>query len=144
MLDDRCQQRKHVDVGARPGADLAFIFWIGQRLIGLRRVGHFVLVVEDDTGALREAEPMAIGMAQIVGDAFFERAGGNGLEESLLISGPQAARIDGKEDVGRAVRALASDPLNEDIRGILDAVDRDPSGLLEIRVKPLISVIVAR
>ena len=58
------------------------------------------------------------------------------------LGAPQAARVDGEQEVGRAVRAFRLDPLDQGIALAFDAVDLDPGFLGEVRIERFVGLIV--
>ncbi len=140
--DDRGHQRQVVDVRRGADADLALVGRIGQRLVGLRRARHPVLGVEDHPRALRQAVPVAVRVPKVLGDALGQHLRMHRLQQVLAIGEPDAAGVDGQEDVGRAVGALGLHPGDQLLRRALDAVDRDAGRLGEVAVERLVGVVV--
>jgi hypothetical protein len=65
------------------------------------------------------------GAAQMGRNALFQQLGLDRREQAELVGLGQARRIDGDEDVGRAVGALVADALQQFVFLALDAVDLD-------------------
>ncbi|MNT30448.1 hypothetical protein D3C72_1662430 [compost metagenome] len=126
-------------------ADLALPLGVGQVFIagdiaGLDRG----LVVGDHAAARREAEPLAIGIAVVGGDARFKHLGLDRREHAGLLGPPQPADIDGDEHVGRAVGAFIADALQQRVFLAFDAVDLDAGLLGEVGVQRLVRLVVPR
>ena len=112
--------------------DLALVLGISQFDVGLRRVGHVGLVIEDDASALREAEPLVVGVLQVVGDPGLQDRAVDGLQDTGGLRALEPRSVDGQKDVGRAVRALGLHPRDQLVGVAFDPVDGDAGHLFEV------------
>ena len=167
VIDERAHQREVVDAGGRAHANAPVPFRVGEILVRLEFSGpDLCLVVGDDPGARRKAEPLAAGLAQVFGNSLLQRGreaepvavrvavvGRNArlqharlerCEHARLLGPPQPADVDGDEHIGRAIGALAPDALQQRVFLALDAVDLDAGLLGEVGVKRFVGLVMPR
>ena len=125
-------------------ADLPLVLRIGQVEVGLRRIGHVRLVIENDPRPLREAEPLVVGILQVGRNARFQHVAVDGLQDPGVLGPLQPRGIDRQQHVGGAVRTLGLHPRDQLVGIALDPVDGDPGHLLEVGIEPLVGVVMAR
>jgi hypothetical protein len=80
----------------------------------------------------------------LAGIAARQRVRLDGREDAGVVGAPEAPGVDGDDDVGGAVRALAEDALDEFVRAGLDEVDLDPGRLGEGVEQGRVGVVVTR
>lgn len=83
-------------------------------------------------------------MAQVFGQAFLKHRRIHGREDAGLLGAPQAAGVDGDEQVRRAELALGFDALDQRVGISLDAIDLDAGFPREILIERKVGVIMAR
>ena len=142
--DHRGHHREVVGARGRAGTDHALVGRVGERLVGLRRVRHPVLGVEDHPGALRHAVPVAVGVTQVLGDPLVQHLGMHRAEQTVLVGQPDSPGVHRQEDVGGAVRAFGLHPGDQLLGGALDAVHLDTGLGGEVAVEMLVGVVVPR
>src|SRR5262249_41633589 len=125
-------------------AYLALVFRVGEIGIGLYVGGRGIaLAADDDTGARREAEPIALGIAQVRGHARRQDRRGDRLQHAAGLGAPKIAGIDGDEHVGGRAFALDDEALKYLLTRRREDVDLDARLLREGVVEDLIAVVVA-
>ena len=143
MLDQRAQQRQIVDRGARAHADLALEPRIGERLIGLHKLGIDARRIDENHPRPgRKAEPQILRIPERGGDAVVQRFRLHGLEEALLLREPEIAGIDGEKDIRGRVLALGAHPREQFGPLALDHVYGNSSRVLEAVIEQVIRLIV--
>ncbi len=133
-LDDHGRdQRVVVHMLARPDADLALPFRVGQFLVSDGGVFHPLLGRIRDARAQRDAVPVPFRIAVLRGDDLVQRGGLDRLGDAALHGFFKPPDIDGEQHVRRAVGAFRLDALLEAVARRND-VDLD-AGILGEGVK---------
>lgn len=96
----------------RADADLALPFRLGEVFIGKARKIQVLLGVKHPR-PLRQREPVAVLVAQVLGDGGGKRLGFDGLGQAAIDQIDQVADVHGHQHVGGRGLALLLDPLGQ-------------------------------
>jgi len=145
MLDQRAQQRQIVDRRARPHADLALEPRVGERLVGLHKLGIDARGIDENhPRPCRKAEPQILRIPERGGDAVVQRLRLDRLEKVLFLREPEIAGIDREEDVRGRVLALGAHPREQLGPLPLDHVYGNSGRVLEAVIEQVVRLIVPR
>ena len=99
-------------------------------------------MIHDDARPAGQSVPVALGIAQVLGNLRQQHRRGHRLQHSRLLGAVQTAGVHGHEDVGRRLGALAQEPFDQLVGAAFDQVHLDPGLLLEALVEFQVHVVV--
>ena len=115
MGDDiGADKAKRVGVGAGAGTDTALPFRIGEVFVGRHLIrADAVFRSVDDAGAVGDAKPLILRVAEGGGDIGVQHVRFHALRHARLFRGEQAGDVDGEDQVGGRKIALGLQALDK-------------------------------
>jgi hypothetical protein len=137
-------QRLVVLVVGCPQAELPLELRLAQVLVVLDGVrGHALGRAHRRADAQAHAPPLAVGVAELGRHLALERLRAHGCQQARLLGAPEVGQVRGHQQVGRRVRALGLQPLEQLGRRAAAQLERLAGLLLEVLERLLVSVLRA-
>ena len=126
-LDHGGHERLVVDVRRRTRHKTSAPFRVGEVFVGREFSSlHPVGRINENAGALRQGDPLIIGITQSRGDFFLNGLGCEGLQKTGFLCAIEPAAVGGHVEVGGGVRTFLLQAHNELVGRRFHDFDRDP------------------